>query len=175
MSIFCECGNEPGEDSKYCRLCGKEFAPEEETEPWDRSIEQIPCIQIEAGDWLHKKDVREWIAENDIAYWRFAGDLFTVYDHGEGPDCPGTDGKMPWWLWNTIKRIAMEKGIDYCIVRLMNVEPHVEKDPVDILLGHIDDLADENECKTDWEKGTFGDLLKNIVASAEEVKKARKE
>jgi hypothetical protein len=161
----CDCGNKPcDEEALYCHMCGKPFAEREEVELWDRKIEQIPCIQIQASDWLQHKDVIAWInnQDYDVARWKFAGDVFTLYDHGEGPDCPGTGGKMPWWLWNTIKRIVfVERNIDYCIVRLMDVDPHVEKDPVDVLLGHIDDLADENECQIDWKKGTFGDLLKN--------------
>ena len=90
-----------------------------------RNIRTAPCIKVYAGDWLGTNDVRGWKANNpSVATWGPSngtgyGDVFTVYDHGEGPDSED----MPQWLWKRITKIAQEAGHDYCIVWLEDIEP----------------------------------------------------
>ena len=92
----------------------------------NRNINVAPCIKVSAGDWLNTNDVREWKAnESSVATWGRGpqdsayGDVFTVYDHGEGPD----KDDMPSWLWDRIEKIAKKLGHDYCIVWLEDIEP----------------------------------------------------
>jgi hypothetical protein len=81
----------------------------------DRAVKTAPCLKIEAADWLDTNDVRYWKASYPVASWGAVnGDVFTVYDHGEGPD----KGEMPDWLWNYIEKHAKEAGLEYCIVWL---------------------------------------------------------
>lgn len=99
---------------------------EKAAEKKKRHIEEIPCIQIAAKDWLSRKDVREWIdcPDNNVPrLW--CDDVFTIYDGGDGPHSPtaSPDNAMPDWLWTEIENILEERGLDYVVVRLMNTDP----------------------------------------------------
>lgn len=92
----------------------------------DRKITEALCVKIPAGDWLGTNDVREWKAKNSsVATWARSEadsgyrDVFTVYDHGEGPD----RDDMPDWLWGRIDKIVRELGLSYCVVWLEDIEP----------------------------------------------------
>ena len=79
-----------------------------------RVVKTAPCLKIEAADWLDTNDVRHWRKKgSSIATWAGVdggcGDIFTVYDHGEGPDCDD----MPYWLWKKIKEYAKTAGFEY--------------------------------------------------------------
>lgn len=89
-----------------------------------RHVEEVPCIQISAKDWIDKPDVAAWIAkaENYVPQL-WTGDFFTIYDNGEGPHCPDDNpGSMPRWLWNEIEKIMCEKELEYAVIRFMNYE-----------------------------------------------------
>lgn len=90
-----------------------------------RTVKEIPCIQISASDWLACKDVREWASQAKNGVPRlWCDDVFTVYDHGEGPHSPVSDPEyaMPQWLWDEIDKIMKEQNIGYAVVRLLNEE-----------------------------------------------------
>lgn len=90
-----------------------------------RPAELADCVQIAAEDWLREPDVQTWLDNRANGVARlFCGDVFTVYDHGEGPHSPisSPENAMPRWLWDEIEKILKEKHVDYCVVRLMNVE-----------------------------------------------------
>ena len=96
-----------------------------ELNPKDRLIDQIPCIQITAKDWIERADVQEWLHKPENCVPRlWCDDFFIVYDNGEGPHSPtgGEESAMPLWLWNKIEEIMKDKGLKYAIVRLMNYE-----------------------------------------------------
>lgn len=104
----------------------------------------IPCLQIEAGDWIHKPEVRHWLenAGGGVASWStwdtstfdesvlYPGDIFTLYDHGDGPDNPemhpAGSAAMPGWLWAKIENAVRSAGLTYCIVRLLDIVPDEE-------------------------------------------------
>lgn len=90
-----------------------------------REFEIIPCIQLNAADWLERNDVRNWAKnpENGVAVL-FCDDIFTVWDHGEGPHSIGSspESAMPEWLYNELDRILADQDLEYAIIRLMNVE-----------------------------------------------------
>lgn len=88
-------------------------------------VEVIPCVQIPARLLLARADVKAWIENKDNAVpVLFCGDVFTVFDSGEGPHSPlsSPDHAMPGDVWGMIDGILAKKGINYCVVRLMNVE-----------------------------------------------------
>jgi hypothetical protein len=90
-----------------------------------RSVREIPCIAIAAADWLAQPDVQAWAKKRANGVPRlWCEDVFTVYDHDEGPHSPISDPEyaMPQWLWNEIAEILKERGIGYAIVRLLNTE-----------------------------------------------------
>jgi hypothetical protein len=82
-------------------------------------VTRAPCLKIEAADWLDTNDVRHWLSkEKCVATWAgdsgCSGDIFTVYDHGEGPD----RDDMPSWLWKEIEAYVKAAGFEYCIIWL---------------------------------------------------------
>lgn len=84
-----------------------------------RAVKIAPCLKIEAADWLDTNDVRHWRAQDSsVASWSGDNggyaDIFTVYDHGEGPD----KDRMPSWLWEKIEQHVKDAGFEYCIVWL---------------------------------------------------------
>jgi len=87
--------------------------------------EVIPCVQFDATDWLAREDVQAWLKnpENCVPQL-FTGDVFTVWDHGEGPHSPvsSPDNAMPQWMWDEIGKILEDRGIEYAIVRLINYD-----------------------------------------------------
>ena len=90
----------------------------------ERKVEKIPCVQIPAKDWLQRPDVQEWMDYPDNNVPRlWCDDVFTVYDGGDGPHSPtaSPDHAMPLWLWEEIETILTTMGIDYAVVRLMNI------------------------------------------------------
>jgi len=91
----------------------------------ERRVQIDCCITIVAKDWLEQPDVIAWIAKKNSGAALFAGtDIFTTYDHGEGPsrpdECGPDPGTMPQWLWNEIVHILRDVNLDndYCVVRL---------------------------------------------------------
>jgi hypothetical protein len=120
------------EEVVHCEACGVDFplsevcnnesdAPAEEAV--QRGIEEIPCIQIAAKDWLAKRDVKAWVNSPEMKVPQlWCGDIFTIWDDEEGPASPVSDPEyaMPLWLWNEIKKIMRERKVEYAIVRLMN-------------------------------------------------------
>ena len=81
----------------------------------ERATNVIPCLMIEAADWIDTNDVRHWVNTCSVATWGSPnGDIFTLYDHGDGPD----KDEMPDWLWEFIEAYVREAGLEYCIVRL---------------------------------------------------------
>lgn len=93
--------------------------------PTERVIEEIPCVQIAAADWLAAPDVRAWVADrkNKVAQL-WCGDVFVVFDHGEGPNSPTSepDHAMPEWLWNKISDVMRKRDVGYAVVRLLNTD-----------------------------------------------------
>jgi len=97
-------------------------------------------LEVDATPWLNHPNVEAWLRKGPAATWLNpflpAGaqsgyrDVFTIWDHGEGPDSPDAGGVqaevMPQWLWDNIEltiadKIGNPKDV-YCIVRLMDTE-----------------------------------------------------
>jgi hypothetical protein len=95
-------------------------------------------VEIQATPWLNHKDVEKWLRSGKCATWynpllkpgeqTAYRDVFTTWDHGEGPDSPDNGGDcMPQWLWDNIEKAINQatrrdpKNI-YCIVRLLDSE-----------------------------------------------------
>lgn len=93
--------------------------------PTERVIEEIPCVQIAAADWLAAPDVKAWVAnrKNKVAQL-WCGDVFVVFDHGEGPNSPISepDHAMPEWLWNKIDDVMRKRDMGYAVIRLLNTD-----------------------------------------------------
>lgn len=93
------------------------------------TYEKAHCLMIDAegAGWMENPGVRRWIESDQVAHWPLAagGDVFTVYDHGDGPDCPEVmaagPGVMPQWLWERIVDCVQDAGLvdEYVIIRLM--------------------------------------------------------
>lgn len=112
----------PGFDPKWiCKSC--DFSDEEqkfELRFWN--AEQVPCIRIPARDLLEDEDIRDWYEnpENNVPRL-FCGDIFTVYDNGSGPHCPGEKG-MPEEAWDAIEQRIQQAGYKHAVIWLANVE-----------------------------------------------------
>jgi len=97
--------------------------------------EALQCLRINAPEWFAREDFYEFLAGRrpgqpredgspcPPATWHCPGlkaneysDIFVTYDHGDGSD----EEFIPTDIWQEIRRIAGEQGLEYGVVWLTN-------------------------------------------------------
>ena len=86
------------------------------------SIETLPCIRINCKSLLNAvapfrclPSVATWSKDKKASDYR---DIFTVYDHGEGPDMD----TMPEVVRKMITDACQKAGVEYAVIWLADVE-----------------------------------------------------
>ena len=84
-------------------------------------VEELPAIRIQAPEWFERPDFMAWLNDplSVVATWHTSGtpandysDVFTIFDHGEGPDCAG----LPDDCWEAIAAACQSARLQYTII-----------------------------------------------------------